>query len=81
VVATRERVIAELRRRSFAVHDSAANFFWLECGDHGGRGVYDRLRERGVLVRYFDYPPLRSGVRVTVGTDAQMDHFLDALTG
>jgi histidinol-phosphate aminotransferase len=79
IVHTRERVIAELRARGFEVYDSAANFFWLDCGRRGGREVYERLREKGVLVRHFDSAVLRGGVRVTVGTDQQMDRFLEAL--
>jgi histidinol-phosphate aminotransferase len=77
--ATRDRVIAALRERGWSPCDSAANFFWLECGSAGGRATYARLREQGVLVRYFDDGPLRSGVRVTVGTDAEMDRFLEAV--
>jgi histidinol-phosphate aminotransferase len=76
---TRDRVVAELRRRKHLVTDSSANFFWLDCGDRGGRSVYERLRERGILVRHFDDEGLREGVRVTVGTDDEMDRLLVAL--
>jgi histidinol-phosphate aminotransferase len=79
VVATRERVVAALRRRGHAVAPSAANFFWLQCRNEGGREVYERLRRHGVLVRFFGDERLRGGVRVTVGTDAEMDRFLSAL--
>ena len=59
---------------------SQANFLWVECGAEGGEAVFERLRNRGVLVRYFDTDGLRSGVRVTVGTDSQMDRFLAIMT-
>ena len=39
----------------------------------------ERLRESGVLVRYFDNEMLGGGVRVSVGTDEQMDRFLEAV--
>ncbi|RMD83087.1 MAG: histidinol-phosphate transaminase [Candidatus Dadabacteria bacterium] len=77
VCATRERVVEELRRIGYAVPPSRANFFWLPVAD--GRRLYEALRSRGILVRYFDQPDLRGGVRVTVGTDEQMDAFLEAL--
>lgn len=76
---TRERVMNAVRAGGYVVASSAANFFWLDCGRAGGRPVYERLRAAGVLVRYFDEGRLRSGVRVTVGTDADMDAFLAAL--
>ncbi|MEE8310644.1 MAG: histidinol-phosphate transaminase [Candidatus Binatia bacterium] len=80
VCATRERVTAVLRAAGFDVADSQTNFLWVDCGAEGGRAAFERLRERGVLVRYFDAEGLRSGIRVTVGTDSQMDRFLEVLT-
>ena len=79
VVATRERVTGVLRERGWTVRDSAANFFWLDCGDLGGRAVYAKLRDQRILVRWFDEPRLRGGVRVSVGSDADMNRFLEAL--
>lgn len=79
VCATRERVTALLRAAGFEVADSQANFLWVDCGAEGGKAAYERLREGGVLVRYFDAAGLRSGIRVTVGTDSQMDRFLETL--
>ena len=78
--ATRTRVIEAVRSAGYTVPGTQANFFWLECRE-GGRAVYERLRAAGVLVRYFDQDRLRSGVRVTVGTDDEMDAFLRALLG
>jgi histidinol-phosphate aminotransferase len=81
VVTTRTRVIAALADRGWMTRPTEANFFWMDCsGRGGGAQVYARLREAGVLVRYFDLPGLDQGVRVTVGTDEQMDRFLDALS-
>jgi histidinol-phosphate aminotransferase len=79
VVSTRERVISRLRDAGYGIPESRANFFWMDCGAQGGATVYQRLRERGVLVRFFDTETLRGGVRVTVGTDEEMDVFLSAL--
>ena len=79
VMATRDRVVGALREIGFAARASSANFFWLDCGVVGGQRMYEQLRERCILVRYFDSPLLVGGVRVTVGTDAQMDRFLAAV--
>jgi histidinol-phosphate aminotransferase len=76
---TRDRVRSELLRLGFEVPTSAANFLWVDCGTLGGEPVYRALRERGVLVRFFDAPALRAGVRVTIGSDEDMDRFLVAI--
>jgi histidinol-phosphate aminotransferase len=78
---TRDRVRGELIRLGFVVPPSAANFLWVECAPLGGEKVYRALRERGVLVRFFDVSGLRGGVRVTIGSDDDMDRFLDAIAG
>lgn len=80
IVATRERVAAELVKRGFTVVPSAANFLFVE--PPAGRSAADlfaQLRTKKILVRYF--PGGRTGnyLRVTIGTDGQMDAFLAAL--
>ena len=79
IVATRHRVVAVVRQAGYRVPQSVANFFWMDCSPGSGKAVYEHLRANGVLVRYFDVPALRAGVRVTVGTDPEMDRFLVAL--
>ncbi len=79
VCATRDRTISRLRQAGWQAADSDANFFWLDCGGEGGLSVYRRLRDGGVLVRYFNTEELRGGVRVSVGTDEQMERFLAVL--
>ena len=79
VRATRERVAAQLRDRGLAVEPSDANFLWIDIGHPTSEQVYRGLRERGVLVRYFDSVELRHGLRVSVGSDADMDRFVEAL--
>jgi histidinol-phosphate aminotransferase len=78
---TRERVIGRLRDASYRIPESQANFFWMESEAEGGQAIYERLRSGGVLVRFFDTDVLRGGVRVTVGTDEEMDTFLSVLLG
>jgi histidinol-phosphate aminotransferase len=78
--ATRSRVTAALRRAGFGVEESAANFLWVDCSSKGGgKAVCDMLRAGGVLVRWFSGPRLEGGVRVSIGTDPDMDRFLELL--
>ena len=47
---------------------------------HRTTEVFGQLRERGYLVRYFDQPRIDSFVRVTIGTDEDMDGFIGAMS-
>ncbi|GLX70079.1 histidinol-phosphate transaminase [Paenibacillus glycanilyticus] len=79
VVATREAVAKELRELGFIVTDSAANFVFVSHPDHAAELLFQELRERGVLVRYFKQPRIDQYLRVTVGTGEEMSAFVDAL--
>jgi histidinol-phosphate aminotransferase len=79
VMVSRQRVIERLRAVGWEPWASDANFFWLPCPGDDGRAVYSRLADAGVLVRWFDSPGLSGGVRITVGTDEQMDLLVQCL--
>lgn len=72
VMATRERTTEELRKLGFLVHDSNANFIFISHPDRSGRELQQALRDRGVLVRWFDRPRIRDYLRVSIGTDQEM---------
>ena len=69
---------AELRSLGFRVLDSAANFLFAAAPGMDGLRYYQKLKERGVLVRYLNQPTLRQFVRITVGSEAQMRALTDA---
>ena len=80
IVATRERTAAELRKRGFRIVPSASNFLFVSPQPgQAAADLFVRLRQAKILVRYF--PGGRTGhfLRVSIGTDAQMDAFLAAL--
>ncbi|HHT54411.1 MAG TPA: histidinol-phosphate transaminase [Clostridiales bacterium] len=79
VIATRERVKAEIRALGFTVTDSKANFLFAKSDRIGGRKLYDKLRQCGVLVRHFDVPGISDYNRITIGSKSQMEAFLDAV--
>ncbi len=72
IVEAREYTKAELRKRGFTVTDSKANFLFVKVPDISGRDYYLKLKERGVLVRYFGSPRISDYVRITVGTMEDM---------
>ena len=84
VCATRTRLCAELRELDFYVWDSQANFALARLGERWANNtaaeLYVELKERRILVRYFATPPrLADCLRISVGTDAEIDALLAAL--
>ena len=76
VKATRGRMMRALRERGFAVTDSQANFLWVKPPVMPAEQLFRALKERHIFIRYF--PGLRTGewLRISIGTDAQMDTLL-----
>jgi histidinol-phosphate aminotransferase len=78
VIATRERTAAALRGLGCAVLPSAANFLCIKAPGICGAALFAALRERGILTRHFNRPRIADYLRVSIGTDADMDAFLEA---
>ena len=76
IIATRERAKAALKELGFAMTDSMANFLWVTHPQEAGQFLYEALRERGILVRHFSNPALTEYLRITVGTDDEMDELI-----
>lgn len=81
VRATRTRLDTELNALGFTTTDSQANFVWARHPEISHKLLYDQLREAGILVRYMSYPNWGDGLRVSVGTDPQIDAFLGLISG
>jgi histidinol-phosphate aminotransferase len=89
IVATRTRLTGALQKLGFKVVPSQANFVWATRPEEGHKALYETLKANRVLVRYMRFPdalPDKSGeaaivdgLRITVGTDAQVDRFLEVL--
>ena len=79
VVAARDRAYARLRAAGITVLESATNFLFVRAAQEDAAPVQQALRERGILVRHFSAPRLKSYLRVTVGTAEDMERVTDAL--
>jgi histidinol-phosphate aminotransferase len=77
--ATRARFVAGLQALGYHVIPSQANFVFAAPPDRDGRRIYEALHARKILVRYFADPVLAHGMRITIGTDAEMEATLGAL--
>ena len=79
IVETRSWTRQQLEARGFTVLDSRSNFLFARTARQDGGTLYRKLKENGVLVRHFDAPRIRSWLRITIGTPAQMQALLAAL--
>lgn len=76
VVATRERVKKELKAMNFDMTDSMSNFVFVTHKTKPAKEIYEALKERNIFVRYWNKPRINNYLRITVGTDEQMDTLL-----
>lgn len=80
ISSTRDWAADRLKRMGFEVSDSAANFLFISHPDIPAKVLLDGLRERGILVRWWDKPRISNYLRITVGTDQEMEALCQALT-
>ncbi len=79
VIASRERLVAQMRELGFEVLPSAANFIFARHPGHDGAELAAALRQRAIIVRHFRQPRIDQFLRITVGTDEQCDILMTAL--
>jgi histidinol-phosphate aminotransferase len=78
IIATRSRLTSELRALGYTVPESQSNFVWATQGPPA-RPTFQKLKDRKVLVRIMTYPGYPDGLRITIGTDAEIDRLLEIL--
>lgn len=79
IIATRERVKRELKELGFDFPDSRANFIFASHERVPAEELFQALREADIYVRYWNKPRINNSLRITVGTDEQMDCLTDFL--
>lgn len=80
LLATRANLAEKLTVLGFECIPSQANFIWCRHPDRPSEELYQQLKESGVLVRYMQFPNWGDGLRITVGTDDQIDALFAILT-
>ena len=80
VIAGRARLNEGLAQLGFEVLPSAANFVFTRHPAQSGAALAAALRQRAVIVRHFAAPRISDYLRITVGTDAQIDRLLSVLS-
>lgn len=80
IMITRDRVTRAARELGLKVYDSSANFVMIRCaGPEQAETLHAALRDDDILVRYFKNRGIADCIRVSIGTDDDMDAFLAAL--
>jgi histidinol-phosphate aminotransferase len=79
IVATRQQLISGMRALGFEPVPSQANFVWNPHPSVPVRPLYERLKQAHILVRYMLYPGWGDGLRITVGSDEQIEACLSVL--
>ena len=76
VIATRERVKKELSALGFTFGDSKSNFIFAKREGTDAKKLFEAMRADGIFVRHFNKPLIRDYLRISIGTDEEMDTFL-----
>ena len=76
IVATRERVKKELAELGFTFPDSQSNFIFATHKEWPAKELFEKLKKEDIYVRYFASPRIDNYLRITVGTDEEMDALL-----
>jgi histidinol-phosphate aminotransferase len=79
IINSREWTVTELEKLSFEVLPSQANFVMAKPSGMKAEALFQQLRQRNIIVRFFNKPRIGEYLRITVGTDAEMQALVAAL--
>ncbi|MCQ2011205.1 histidinol-phosphate transaminase [Sporolactobacillus sp. STSJ-5] len=79
IIATREHTIKRLQAIGFRIVPSQSNFIFASHKIVAAEVIFHAMREHGVLVRYFNQPRISNYLRITIGTEEEMDKLVEAL--
>ena len=79
IARIREYTKEKLEQMGFQVLPSKANFLFAMYPGKEGKRLYEQLKVNGILVRHFNKPRIYPYLRITIGTQSQMDAFLSVI--
>lgn len=79
VIATRTRSAKALAALGFTVLPSQSNFLFVTHPNKAAKAIFEALRKQNIFIRYFSLPRIDNYLRITIGTDEQMDKLFAAL--
>ena len=79
IMENRTWTVNALKKLGFTLTDSKANFLFAKHPSIDGKGLYQKLKQRGILVRHFDKARISDYVRITVGTAEEMQALITTI--
>ena len=79
IIKTRERSKKQLAELGFTFADSMSNFLFVTHPDYSAKELYEMLKEQHIFVRYFGTGRTKDYLRITIGTEEQMETLYAAL--
>lgn len=76
VIDTRERITGRLKELGFKLPESKANFVFATHEKYDITDMYEKLREKNIYVRHWNNPLIKDYLRISIGTDEEMDKFI-----
>ena len=80
IIATRERVKLQLKELGFTFPDSKANFIFASHGTIPAKELFEALKDADIYVRYWNKARINNSLRISIGTDEEMDKLIAFLT-
>ncbi len=81
IKATRDKTCEALKSLGFEFPEPGANFIFATHPKYQAKDIFMALREKDIYVRYFDQPRIDNYLRITIGTDAEMEALIEFLKG
>ena len=79
IIQTREKTKLKLKELGFTFPDSKSNFIFASHPDKPASEIFEELKRRKIFVRYWDKPMINNYLRITIGTNKEMDILFEAL--
>lgn len=79
IIKTRKWVTAEMKKRGFHVLPSSTNFIFVSHYNYYAETLYTKLKSQSILVRHFNKAVIENYLRITIGTDEDMQSLLQTL--
>lgn len=79
IISTRTWTTDELKRRGFSVTDSKTNFVFASPSKISAKELFTELKEKGIYIRWWDKDRIRDWLRISIGTNEEMEELMRAI--
>ncbi len=80
IIKTRSKTADELKKLGFTFEESCANFIFARPPEgYKAKDIFNELKKKDIYVRYFEKPRIDGHLRITIGTDEEMETLIETL--